>query len=140
MSKAKQKGTTGENEILTLLQDAGFSNAHRTEASRESHDIWCGPFTVEVKFRKTWALFDWIPKLRKVAGNQPWVLFAIHGDRRTDKGRQVGRVAVLDADFAAELMQVWCATVLSRGRSDGHTNNPNNLVVAVDGLGQQGAD
>ena len=56
MSKAKQKGTTGENEILQLLQDAGFPDAHRTEASRESHDIWCGPFTVEVKFRKTWAL------------------------------------------------------------------------------------
>ena len=140
MSKARQKGTAGENEILELLQDAGFADAHRTEASRESHDIHCAPFTVEVKFRKTWALFDWIPKLRKVAGDQPWVLFAIHGDRRTDKGRQVGRVAVLDADFAAELMQVWCATVLSRGRSNGNTNNPDDLVVAVDGLGQQGAN
>jgi len=137
MSKAKQKGTTGENEILALLQDAGFPDAHRTEASRESHDIWCGPFTVEVKFRKTWALFDWIPKLRKVAGDQPWVLFAIHGDRRTDKGRQVGRVAVLDADFAAELMQHWCATVPSRGRSDGNTNDTQRPAAAVDGMGQQ---
>ena len=137
MGKAKQKGTAGENEILELLQNSGFPDAHRTEASRESHDIWCGPFTVEVKFRKTWALFDWIPKLRKVAQDQPWVLFAIHGDRRTDKGRQVGRVAVLDADFAAELMQVWCATVSSRGRSDGHTDNPDDLAAAVDGMGQQ---
>jgi len=137
MSKAKQKGTTGENEILALLQHAGFPDAHRTEASRESHDIWCGPFTVEVKFRKTWALFDWIPKLRKVAGDQPWVLFAIHGDRRTDKGRQVGRVAVLDADFAAELMQHWCATVPSRGRSDGNTNDTQHPAAAVDGMGQQ---
>ena len=90
MGKAKQKGTAGENEILELLQSSGFADAHRTEASRESHDIWCGPFTVEVKFRKTWSLFDWVPKLRKVAGDQPWVLFAIHGDRRTEKGRQVG--------------------------------------------------
>ena len=140
MSKAKQKGTTGENEILALLQDAGFPDAHRTEASRESHDIWCGPFTVEVKFRKTWALFDWIPKLRKVAGDQPWVLFAIHGDRRTDKGRQVGRVAVLDADFAAELMQVWCATVSSRGRGDRTISDTDGSAAAVDGLGQQGSD
>ena len=139
MSKAKQKGTTGENEILELLQDAGFTDAHLTEASRESHDIWCGPFTVEVKFRKTWALFDWIPKLRKVAGDEPWVLFAIHGDRRTDKGRQVGRVAVLDADFAAELMRVWCGTVSSRGRSDGHTDNPDGPAVTLDGLGEQNA-
>lgn len=137
MSKAKQKGTTGENEILALLQDAGFPDAHRTEASRESHDIWCGPFTVEVKFRKTWALFDWIPKLRKVAGDQPWVLFAIHGDRRTDKGRQVGRVAVLDADFAAELMQVWCATLSSRGRGDRAIRGTDGSAAAVDGLGQQ---
>ena len=140
MSKAKQKGTTGENEILTLLQDAGFRDAHRTEASLESHDIHCAPFTVEVKFRKTWALFDWIPKLRRVAGNNPWVLFAIHGDRRTEKGRKVGRVAVLDADFAAELMQVWCATVSSRGRSDGNTNNPDSPAAALDGLGQQDPD
>ena len=137
MGKAKQKGTAGENEILELLQNSGFADAHRTEASRESHDIWCGPFTVEVKFRKTWALFDWIPKLRKVAGDEPWVLFAIHGDRRTDKGRQVGRVAVLDADFAAELMQVWCATVSSRGRSDRDTNDTDPAAAAVDGMGQQ---
>jgi hypothetical protein len=140
MSKAKQKGTAGENEILKLLQDAGFRDAHRTEASLESHDIHCKPFTVEVKFRKTWALFDWIPKLRKVANGQPWVLFAIHGDRRTEKGRQVGRVAVLDADFAAELMHVWCATVASRGRSDGNTNNTDGPAIAVDGLGQQDFD
>ena len=140
MSKARQKGTAGENEILELLQDAGFADDHRTEASRESHDIHCAPFTVEVKFRKTWALFDWIPKLRKVAGDQPWVLFAIHGDRRTDKGRQVGRVAVLDADFAAELMQVWCATVLSRGRSNGNANDTDGPAAAGDGRGQQDPD
>ena len=106
MSAAKDKGTHGEVEILELLQPH-FPDAHRTEASRESHDIWCGPFIVEVKFRKTWSLFDWIPKLRKVAGDKPWVLFAIHGDRRTKKGRNVGRVAVLDADFAAELMRLY---------------------------------
>jgi len=134
MGKAKQKGTAGENEILELLQQAGFTDAHRTEASRESHDIWCGPFTVEVKFRKAWALFDWIPKLRKVAGDEPWVLFAIHGDRRTEKGRHVGRVAVLDADFAAELMQVWCDTVSSRGRSDRATNNTDGLARPLDGV------
>ena len=140
MSKAKQKGTTGENEILELLQQAGFLDAHRTEASRESHDIHCKPFIVEVKFRKTWALFDWIPKLRKVAGNKPWVLFAIHGDRRTDKGRHVGRVAVLDADFAAELMHLWCATVKSRGRVNRDTVDSDYPAAAVEGLGQQNSD
>ena len=137
MGKAKQKGTYRRKRDPDAVTSSGFADAHRTEASRESHDIWCGPFTVEVKFRKTWALFDWIPKLRKVAGDKPWVLFAIHGDRRTEKGRQVGRVAVLDADFAAELMRVWCDTVSSRGRSDGHTDNPDGPAVTVDGLGKQ---
>jgi hypothetical protein len=104
MSKARDKGTKGENEILDLLQRAGFSDAHRTESSRESHDIHCEPFIVEVKFAKRWALSDWIPKLRRVSGSKPFVLFAIHGDRRTAVGQQVGRVAVFDAEFAAELM------------------------------------
>ena len=140
MSKAKQKGTTGENEILELLQQGGFPDAHRTEASRESHDIHCPPFTVEVKFRKTWALFDWIPKLRKVAGNQPWVLFAIHGDRRTEKGRPVGRVAVLDADFAVELMSHWGATIAACGPPNPHPRITDSLVAALDGVVVQGAD
>lgn len=105
MSKARDKGTKGENEILDLLQRAGFGDAHRTESSRESHDIHCEPFVVEVKFAKRWMLFEWIPKLRRVAEDRPFVLFAIHGDRRSKTGSEVGRVAVFDADFAAELMR-----------------------------------
>lgn len=139
MSKAKQKGTSGENEILALLNDNGFADAHRTEASKESHDIHCDPFIVEVKFRKTWSLFDWIPKLRRVAGDKPWVLFAIHGDRRTDKGRQVGRVAVLDAEFAVQLMAHWTATVSGCGPANPHpriTDSVARLVL----LGELGAD
>ena len=137
MSKARDKGTKGENEILDLLQRAGFSDAHRTESSRESHDIHCESFVVEVKFAKRWLLFDWIPKLRRVAQDRPFVLFAIHGDRRTQTGCEVGRVAVLDADFAAELMHSYYATVLSRGRSDGHINDPQHPAAALDGMGQQ---
>ena len=140
MSKARDKGTKGENEILDLLQRAGFGDAHRTESSRESHDIHCEPFVVEVKFAKRWLLFDWIPKLRRVAEDRPFVLFAIHGDRRTQTGSEVGRVAVLDADFAAELMHSYCATVLSRGRSDGNTDNTDTLAATLDGLGQQDSD
>ena len=140
MSKARDKGTKGENEILDLLQRAGFGDAHRTESSRESHDIHCEPFVVEVKFAKRWLLFDWIPKLRRVAQDRPFVLFAIHGDRRTQTGSEVGRVAVLDADFAAELMHSYCATVLSRGRSDGDANDTDSLAITLDGVGQQDSD
>ena len=110
MSKAKQKGTEGENEILSLLHEAGIE-AHRTEASKESHDIWMKhEVIIEVKFRKAWHLFGWIRKIRQVASNDcPWVIFAIHGDRRSKEGRDVGRVAVFDADFAVELLELWSA-------------------------------
>jgi hypothetical protein len=35
------------------------------------------------------------------------VIFAIHGDRRSTVGKTVGKVAILDADFAAELLTIW---------------------------------
>ena len=142
MSKAKQKGTVGENEILQLLIDNGFADAHRTEASRESHDIWAEPFVVEVKYRKTWSLFDWIPKLRRVAGDKPWALFAIHGDRRTEKGREVGRVAILDADFAVDLMGYYRDTIALYGSGplNNHSRHVNGFNAAVDGVGQQDSD
>lgn len=109
MSKAKQKGTLGENEIVTLLYKWGHKDAHRTSASTESHDIWLGDLNmpIEVKYRRKWTLFSWISKIRKVAEDNRWVIFAIHGDRRSTVGKTVGKVAILDADFAAELLTIW---------------------------------
>ena len=109
MSKAKQKGTVGENEIVALLMEWGHNDAHRTSASSESHDIWLGDLDIpiEVKYRKRWTLFPWISRIRKVAQDNQWVIFAIHGDRRSTAGRAVGKVAILDADFAAELLMIW---------------------------------
>jgi len=102
----KAKGTNGENEILELLREHRIT-ANRTEAGRESHDIRVEGLVVEVKFRKAWALHAWIRKIRKVADDNRWAIFAIHGDRRTKEGAAVGRVAVFDADFAAELLECW---------------------------------
>ena len=109
MSKARQKGTIGENEIVALLYEYGLKDAKRTSAGMESHDIWLGDtgVTVEVKYRKTWSLFKWISKIRNVSDNDEWVIFAIHGDRRSVSGKQVGKVAVMDAEFAAELLLLW---------------------------------
>ena len=109
MSKAKQKGTTGENEILAMLYEWGHKDAHRTSANTESHDIWLGDLDIpiECKFRRKWTLFPWISRIRKVAQNNQWVIFAIHGDRRSTAGRAVGKVAILDADFAAGLLMIW---------------------------------
>lgn len=118
MSKAKAKGTKGENEIVDLLVEYGFQRADpedpnspgvkRFEGGHESHDIQgVGFWTVEVKYRKAWRLFEWIRRIRKRAGWDGWVIFAIHGDRRTIEGSQVGTVAIMDAADAAQLIHHW---------------------------------
>ena len=109
MGKARAKGTTGENEIRDMLIAAGHADVKRTSASTESHDIWLGDtgVTVEVKYRKAWSLFKWIQKIKSVSDGNKWVIFAIHGDRRSLVGKSVGKVAVMDADFAAELLVLW---------------------------------
>jgi len=120
MNAPRTKGTKGENEVVDLLVDAGFPRGNpedpgdrgvkRYEGGYESHDLQgVGPWVVEVKFRKAWHLFGWIRKIRKRASltSAPWVIFAIHGDRRTAEGREVGRVAVMDADLAAALIYNW---------------------------------
>ena len=86
MSKAKQKGTTGENEIVALLKAWGHGDAVRTPAGKESHDIQLG--------------------VAREADSE-WMLFCIHGDRRSVAGKTVGRVCVMDADFAAQMLAVY---------------------------------
>lgn len=121
MSKAKAKGTRGENEVVDILVDAGFPRADpddplavgvaRLRGGWDTQDIGfvgmpsVAPWIIEAKYRKAWHLFKWIRVIRKRADGCPWVIFAIHGDRRTAEGREVGAVAIMDADFAAELMR-----------------------------------
>lgn len=138
MSKAKDKGTAGENEIVDLLVAAGFARADpedpssegvkRFEGDHESHDIQgVGDWVVEVKFRKAWHLFGWVRRIRKRAGEKlphpkfgmviyngaelmdlkPWVIFGIHGDRRTRVGKEVGVLAIMPGELAAELIYSW---------------------------------
>lgn len=110
----KQKGTQGENEVVRLLRSYGIP-ADRGANNRASCDIhvddWDAP--IEVKYRKRWDLFKWIRAIRKASvfqgrlhdeENPNWVLFCIHGDRRTEEGRGVGEVAVMDAEFAVSLL------------------------------------
>lgn len=121
MSKAKAKGTKGENEIVDLLHVAGFpkadpedprtSGVQRFEGGYESHDIMFKnldvDWVIEVKYRKAWHLFGWIRKIRKRADTTRWAIFAIHGDRRTAEGKEVGKVCVMDAGRAAMLIHFW---------------------------------
>jgi|GEM_PF-6682176 hypothetical protein len=121
MSKAKAKGTTGENEIVDLLVDAGFPRAdpedpasvgvERFQGGYESHDLhfknMLTDWVIEVKYRKAWHLFGWVRKIRRRANGRVWAIFGIHGDRRTTEGKEVGVLCVMDARVAADLIYFW---------------------------------
>lgn len=106
-----KKGPTGEKEIVELLQHVGFKDAYRLHQGGESNDIGGIHDTlVEVKFAKRWDLFKWIRKARRVAedkGLRRWAIFAIHGDRRSEAGREVREVMIVDATFGAALLAYW---------------------------------
>ncbi len=106
---SKAKGTHGENEIVALLHAVGLEDAHRSEAGKQSWDIrGVGDWIIEVKYRKRWDLFKWIRAIRHVSDHRDeWAIFAIHGDRRTAAGAEVGAVMVVDAAFGAELIKHW---------------------------------
>lgn len=117
MSRARKKGTQGENEAVDIFVAAGFPRADpedprsegvkRFEGGYESHDIQgIGDWVVEVKYRRRWELFAWIRKVRRRSGGRPWAIVAIHGDRRTVEGREVGEVVIMDARLAAKLIRL----------------------------------
>jgi hypothetical protein len=114
--------------------DPNSVGVKRFQGGWESHDIEFAnmphmDWVIEAKFRKAWHLFGWIRKIRRRAltpahtvhtdymkrvGMPPvevpagahdnWAIFAIHGDRRTIEGREVGAVCIMDARRAAELI------------------------------------
>ena len=102
----KQKGTSFENEVLDEFLRV-WPGAHRAEANSESQDLRAvGDWVVECKHRKRWSLFQWIRRIRKRAGLDPWVIVAAHGDRRSSEGREVGTVAVLDFNLFIAMLEV----------------------------------
>lgn len=116
MSPSKQKGTAWETEVVRRLQSFGFKDAHRSEANRQSWDIvgvksgkdFPVEWVIECKKTKRWRVFDWIPAARKANPNPHegvfWVIFASHGDQRSEQGRSVGDVAILDAEVFMDLL------------------------------------
>jgi len=110
--------------VVDILVAAGFPQANpedpksvgvkRFEGGYESHDIEFANmdvnWVIEAKYRKAWHLFGWIRKIRRRADGGPWAIFAIHGDRRTIEGREVGEVCIMDAHTAAALIHHWETT------------------------------
>lgn len=68
MSKAqREKGAAGERELCRIIRDVLGVDAHRNlSQTRDSGcDIIVPPFNIEVKRRKSIALYDWIDQAVK---------------------------------------------------------------------------
>lgn len=105
-----KKGPRGEKEIVQLLHRHGFTDAYRLHQGGESNDIGGIPYTlIEVKYAKRWDVFKWIRKARRIAATDQldWVIFAIHGDRRSEAGQQVREAMICDAAFGTQLLAHW---------------------------------
>lgn len=103
----KAKGTAFENEVLERVRRI-WPDADRAKAGNESHDIvGAGGYVIECKHRRAWALFSWVPKVRRVALSKgaPWIIVAAHGDRRSSPGREVGTVAIVDWHWLAGVLE-----------------------------------
>ena len=104
---SKSKGTAFETKLLEKLQVI-WPRLTRAAASSWSND-YTGPFPIEAKKRKTWAIPEWVRKLRRRAthdrtGNQ-WCLFVSPGDLR--KEADLGDIMIVDADFGIDLLDAW---------------------------------
>ena len=63
----KQKGTAFETSLIPQLQTV-WPDISRAQTNNQSNDF-TGPFPIEAKKRKSWAIPDWIRKIRVVADN-----------------------------------------------------------------------
>jgi len=75
MSKARQKGTAFENDVLAFLQ-TWFPDAKRTEFSSPLGDLAGMPIVLECKNQKTMTLPAWLDQARK-SGEKTGLPFAI---------------------------------------------------------------
>jgi hypothetical protein len=102
VSKARQKGTQFENEIVALFNDNGFT-ARRIEQKGiyDEGDVKVTESKIlfECKAQETMRLPEWIRKARKK--NPDWVIFYKDDRRFADS---VGSIAVMDADLFVGMM------------------------------------
>lgn len=85
MSKARQKGTAWETELLGRLRGLFGPNVHRAplRGTQDAGDFVGVPFLVEAKSTKAPHFLEWARTAIKKTQGGRWVV-AWHGDRRTD--------------------------------------------------------
>lgn len=103
MSKARDKGTAGENYFLEFLRVI-WPTAERAplKGVQDKGDFVGVPLLVEAKHTKTILIPEWVRKARTKAEGR-WVL-VWKGDTRTRDGKPL---MVMDADFGFELLDLW---------------------------------
>jgi len=99
----KQKGTAFETSLLPQLQSI-WPDISRAQTNNESNDF-TGPFPIEAKKRKSWAIPEWIRKIRKVAvDDAEWMIVVAPGDGRKLDAPPV--IAVMPFEMAVRLLKV----------------------------------
>jgi len=107
MSKAKQKGTKAETDVVMWLKAEGWVHAERRALSGnlDKGDINMGaPVVIEVKDHKTITLSEWMKELKVEMGNANVTMGAVIAKKRGTM--QVGDwYAVMPAYVFADLLK-----------------------------------
>lgn len=102
----KQKGTNRETNLIEALKLV-WPRVERRSGNTPSKDFFeTGSWRIEAKHAKAWQVMAWIRKMRKYADAE-WAILVKHGDTRTEAGRSVGRVAIVDEDLFIRMLQVY---------------------------------
>lgn len=111
---SRQKGTRYESDLLADLQKI-WPDIVRSSSSTFSNDF-TGPFPIEAKHRKSWAIKDWIRKISRIPEHREgpffvtgewkrWAIFMADGDRRLVDA--VPDTVAIPRGFALELFACW---------------------------------
>lgn len=102
MSKARQKGTSFETEVVRYLQENGFEDAIRNILNSPLGDINNLPIVAECKNHKTMTLSEWM-KQAEESGKKAGKIYAVFHKR---KGKNVSKSWVtMELDQYVELLK-----------------------------------
>lgn len=84
-ARSRRKGSAGELEVCHLLRDTLGVDARRnlTQTREGGADIIVGPYNLEVKRRKSIAVYEWIEQAERSCegGQRPVVVFRADGKK-----------------------------------------------------------
>lgn len=104
---SKRIGTAWENQCLENLRDIFGQGVDRAKTNSPSNDFHGAPIPLEAKCRKTWAIPDWIRKIRRVSHDDRWAILISPRDMRKEGSKELGQIMVLPLEFGYELLDAY---------------------------------